>query len=163
MQTKICPECGAEYFARIAECADCEVPLVAPEPQAPPMSRRGAEVPLVDAEPMVSVREGSRDWIEELRDELEGRGISCGISLAPGCKAGTCGEVYHLRVPASRGDEAGRAVEAYLAKVHPELEEAQKLAAEGKCPACGHPVDATARTCPDCGLVLFLEVPEEGS
>jgi len=145
----------------LADCADCEVPLVAPGVEAPPSGPRQPEGAPKDTGDMVSIREGSREWIEELRAELEAEGFSCRISLAPGCKAGTCGEVYHLLVSSSAGEAAGQAVEAYLLRVHPELEEAQKRAAEGKCPACGHPVDVASRTCPDCGLVLFLESPDE--
>lgn len=157
MDIKICPECNVEYFARVAVCADCGVSLLFPE-QVEKQRAERAEMLDQTAGNLVSVREGDKNWLHELQQELLASGIPCRLSLAPGCRAGECGATFHLLVAADHREEATRAIEKYYRETHPEILESESMAAEGKCPACGHPAGPEARECPDCGLVLLMDL-----
>jgi hypothetical protein len=105
----------------------------------------------------VAVKEGDQDWIKELADMLTEKGIANGITLAPGCSAGTCGCRFILLVAEKDVRAAHENIEEYYMIVHPELRESQEWAAQDKCPACGHDVGKDAKECPDCGLLLIIE------
>jgi uncharacterized OB-fold protein len=154
MQIKLCPECGAEYFASITECADCEVVLMTLEQ----IKHAGlVETSLSDASASeVIIREGEKEWIQELHHVLLDSGISCRISL-PDCTAEACGTTHHLLASEEDAAAATVRIENYYREIHPEISASETLAAEGKCPACGHHAGHDAKECPDCGLILLVE------
>lgn len=154
MQIKLCPECGVEYFASVTECADCEVELMTPEQIKQKGHRVETSLP-VSSE--VMVREGEKEWIQELQHVLLDSGVPCRISLPQDCSTGTCGSTHHLLVPEENATSATACIENYYREIHPEISESETLAAAGKCPACGHDVGHDAKECLDCGLLLLLE------
>ena len=105
----------------------------------------------------VAVKEGDQDWMKELADMLTENGIPTGMTLAPGCSAGTCGCRFIVLVAEKDVQTAHDYIEEYYMTVHPELRESQEWADQDKCPACGHDVGKDARECPDCGLLLIIE------
>jgi len=156
MEIKICPQCSVEYFARVDKCADCGVTLLFPG-EIEKHRAKEAELLEQSAANIVSIREGGKDWIHELQQEVLAAGIPCRLSLAPGCKAGECGTTFHLLVTSDAAEAATKVIEKYYRETHPEILESESMAAEGKCPACGHPAGPEARECPDCGLVLVID------
>src|SRR3990172_8264529 len=62
-QVKVCPECGAEFFASMAtECNKCEAELVDPEMMGRPSTRQATS-----ADPaLVCIEEGSYDRANEV-------------------------------------------------------------------------------------------------
>lgn len=114
------------------------------------------ETPNPDAE-WVAVKEGDQDWMKELADMLTGKGIPAGMTLAPGCSAGTCGCRFIILVAEKDVQAAHDNIEEYYMAIHPELRESQEWADQDKCPACGHDVGQDAKECPDCGLLLIIE------
>ncbi len=157
MQIKKCPECGTEYFAHVADCADCGVALALPE-DLEKGALPGGRLTETPPEDLVAIREGSQEWIDELAHVLSSEGIPAKISLAPGCSAGTCGSRYVLAVTKEHAEAARKAVEAYFAEIHPEVEESRAMEDEGRCPACGTPVDERDAECRECGLVLKIAI-----
>ena len=155
MQVKRCPSCGGEFFASVTECADCEVPLVSPEEYG--RGKRSAAGSLDPAAGTVVVREGQKEWIEELAEVLRSSGVACRIGLAPGCSPGGCGTTYRILVMEEDYRTALAVVETYYRDMYPELAEAQAGMSEGACPACGHKAGMDAPVCPECGLVLVME------
>ncbi len=158
MQIKLCPECGAEYFASVTECADCDVVLMTPEQIKQEGQVEEISLPGVSE---VMAREGEKEWIQELHHVLLDSGISCRVSLPPDCTTGTCGAKHHLLVSKEDAAAAAVRIENYYREMHPEISESETLAAEGKCPACGHPTGHDAKECPDCELILLVEEEEK--
>jgi len=105
----------------------------------------------------VAVKEGDQDWMKELADMLTENGIASGMTLAPGCSAGTCGCRFILLVAEKDVKDAQDHIDEYYMTVHPELRESQEWADQDRCPACGHEVGKDAKECPDCGLLLIIE------
>jgi len=109
----------------------------------------------------VAVKEGDQDWMKELADMLTENGIASGMTLAPGCSAGTCGCRFILLVAEKdvkdAHDHIDDHIDEYYMTVHPELRESQEWADQDRCPACGHEVGKDAKECPDCGLLLIIE------
>ena len=105
----------------------------------------------------VAVKEGDQDWIKELADMLTENGIGAGVTLAPGCTAGTCGCRFILLVAEKDVEIAQDHIDEYYRTMHPEHRESEEWAEQDRCPACGHDVGKDAKECPDCGLVLFFE------
>ena len=157
-RNKICPDCGTEYMPHIEKCADCGAPLLLQEEYE--KARREEErlrQQAVDDE--VAIREGDLNWMSELYLVLIDSGIPGAVRSDTCCGKG-CRPVCRLVV--SRGD-AARAlerIEEYFTELHPEVRASRELLMEGKCPACGSPVGADDRACPDCGLVLLIEEDE---
>ena len=104
-----------------------------------------------------AVKEGDQDWIKELADMLTENGIASGMTLAPGCSAGTCGCRFILLVAEKDVQEALANIDEYYMAVHPELRESKEWADQDRCPACGHHVGKDAKECPDCGLLLIID------
>jgi len=140
----------------VTECADCEVELMSPEQIKQKNKRAETSLSLPDASEVI-VREGEKEWIQELHHVLLESGISCRVSLDTGCASGTCETTHHLIVTKEDAAAAAIRIEDYYREMHPEISESETLAAEGKCPACGHPVGHDAKQCPDCELILLLE------
>ena len=113
--------------------------------------------PKEDHAEWVAVKEGDQDWMKELADMLTENGIPAGMTLAPGCSAGTCGCKFIVLVAEKDVRVAHGYIEEYYMTVHPELRESQEWADQDKCPACGHDVGKDAKECPDCGLLLIIE------
>lgn len=108
----------------------------------------------------VAVKEDTQDWIKELSDMLSAKGIPSGVTLAPGCSAGTCGCRFILMVAENDAETAHGYIDEYYGIVHPEIRESQEWADQGRCPACGHHVGKEAKECSDCGLTLIFEADE---
>ena len=158
-QNKICPHCQAEYLPHIEKCADCGADLLTFEEhiKAQEQRKRTAEKVL---ENTVVVREGSLDWMSELRAVLIETGIPCTIHSDAGCKKGCCGAACRLLVSSDDLEGARERIEEYYMEVSPEFRASKELLSEGKCPACGSPVGTDERECRDCGLPLLI-VEEE--
>ncbi len=105
----------------------------------------------------VAVKEGDQDWIKELADMLTGNGIVSGITIAPGCSAGTCGCRFILLVAEKDVEAASDHIDEHYVTMHPEHRESEEWADQDRCPACGHDVGKDAKECPDCGLLLIIE------
>lgn len=156
-QTKICPDCGTEYFAHIAKCADCGTILLLPEELVKLREeRRQCSEKLLD-NPVV-IREGDPDWINELYHVLIDASVPCMVHVDL-CNKG-CSEPCKLMVSGPDAEKANDLIEEYFAKVHPEMQASRDLMREGKCPACGFSVKPDTVECPDCGLPLVI-VEEE--
>ena len=105
----------------------------------------------------VAIREEEQGWIQELSHMLLKEGIHSNITLAPGCSAGSCGCKFRLLVEKKDVKLAISKIDEYYIKLHPELEESEEWASQGKCPACGHQLNDDAKECSDCGLTLIFE------
>ncbi len=105
----------------------------------------------------VAIKEETQEWIKELADMLSEKGIPSGITLAPGCSAGTCGCKFHLMVAKENVQEALANIDEYYMITHPELRESREWADQDRCPACGHHVGKDAKECSDCGYFLLLK------
>lgn len=150
-QVKVCPGCGVEYYAHVTDCADCGVPLMYPgEIQAKiTAAYRGDE--------WLEIRHDAKGWVQELSDMLSDQGVPSRVELVEGCRPGQCGAQYRLLVPEDAAEDAAHMINEYFVRMHPEAGQSDKWASEGKCPACGHLVDADMKECPDCGLSLSVE------
>ncbi|MBF8276191.1 MAG: hypothetical protein HW390_1264 [Candidatus Brocadiaceae bacterium] len=155
---KLCPKCGSEYYAHIATCADCGVPLKTPEEIEKERNNKPA-VPVQPDDEWVPIREGGKEIVMELSRLLASNSFSAKIGLAPGCSTGKCGGKYLLLTTKSEAHAAHDFIEEYYTQKHPEIKTSQEWALQGKCPACGYAVSPDAKECPDCGLSLMVEHP----
>lgn len=153
---KICPECSAEYFSHIERCADCGSVLLTPEEKERMLEekKRCKEKSLRES---VAVREGSLDWMNELYNVLIDSNISCVVHTDDGCNKGCCGDTCRLLVSSRDAEKANECIEEYCAELHPELKASREMMSDGKCPACGSPVNPEAVECKDCGLILVID------
>jgi hypothetical protein len=154
-QTKICPDCAAEYFSHVQNCADCGAALLLPEDNLKVQEERKQCVEKAFENPVI-VREGSMKWMDELYNSLIDAGIPCAVNTEAGCNKSCCGGTYRLVVSAQDAEKANERIEEYCMEVHPELKTSNELMGEGKCPACGTPVAPDAVECHDCGLILLI-------
>jgi len=143
-ETKICPECGAEYFAHIVNCASCEVQLIRPDEKR--------QLPKAEGE-LVCVDEGDYDRATELARELKKQGVPCEVLNMSKGKSCSSGGGFGLFVPMSIARQTVGMIEALMLRLHPELIEAEARLEAGLCPACGAPASGAAE-CSDCGLNL---------
>jgi hypothetical protein len=159
-RNKICPHCETEYLPHIEKCVDCGAVLLLPEEyrRAEEEKKRLGEKTV---ENTVAVREGDLDWLSELRAVLIDAGIPCTIHSDAGCKKACCGDKCRLVVSSADLERAQERIEEYFMEVNPELRASNELLREGKCPACGSPVGAGDRECPDCGLPLLIVEEED--
>ncbi|MDH3972977.1 MAG: hypothetical protein OEV42_01740 [Deltaproteobacteria bacterium] len=155
MQTRLCPQCGAEYFSHVDSCADCHVPLkdfLEIEKENEEKERfyqeSGGEI--------VPVKEGNGPWLKELRRVLLDKGIESCISLAPGCKPGNCSSTSLLFIAKNDLESAEKCLNEYYLSTHPESNDVNPVEEEN-CPACGYHAPEGVKECPDCGLVLIFE------
>jgi hypothetical protein len=154
-RNKICPNCEIEYLPHIDKCADCGAVLVLHEEHKRAQEER--KRPAAKAiEKSAIVREGDLKWLTELYIVLIDSGIPCAITSAPGCNKGHCRNKLQLIVSEEDLERARERVAEYFREIHPELRASDELAKQGKCPACGFPVEADETECPDCGLTLLL-------
>lgn len=155
MQTKLCPQCGAEYFFHIEVCADCSVPLQdfheiekEEKEKARFFEEAGGEI--------VPVREGSVSWLKEMRRVLLDNGIKSYISLSPGCKPGNCQSTSLLFIAKKDLVNSEKHLQEYYLATHPESAVPDNEN-EDSCPACGHDAPQGVKECPDCGLTLIFD------
>ncbi len=145
---KVCPRCGAEYFAHVASCNACGVALVFPEdlPKAP--------LPVDDEEELVCVEEGNLDMLADSLAAIRKAGLEGSILKAG--KAGSCsgGPGYGLFVGRSIAGFAVKIIEENTERLYPGMKEAEERMGAGLCPACGADVSNGQAECPDCGLNL---------
>lgn len=160
MDVRICPKCRAEYYSHITKCADCGTPLKSLDE----IKAGGIEARVEGSvDGWVEIRHDAKGWIDELSELLIEGGVPARVELAEGCRAGSCGAQYRLLVPGIAADDAMQMIEDYFVEMHPEAGQADEWATEGKCPACGHLVDAAMKECPDCGLALKIEEDCDGN
>jgi len=159
-RNRICPECGTEYLPHIEKCADCGAVLLLPE-ELEKAREEKKRLMGKTLEHEVVVREGDLNWMSELYAVLIDSGIPCTVRSDAGCRKGRCGDKCRLVVAPEDSERAQERIEEYFMEVHPEIRASRELVREGKCPACGSPVGADARDCPDCGLPLVI-IEEEG-
>jgi uncharacterized OB-fold protein len=159
-RNKICPECGTEYLPHVEKCADCGAVLLFPE-EIEKAQEEKERLMGKTLENEVVVREGDLKWLSELYAVLIDAGIPCTVRSDEGCKKGCCGDTCRLVVSPQDYERAQERIEHYFMEMHPEIRVSNELASAGKCPACGSPVSAGDRECPDCGLTLVI-VEEEG-
>ena len=158
---KICPECGAEYFAHVEECKECGVRLLHPEEKAEldkKASEPVREVGVGGAGSDVCIEQGPHSRIRELADALDEKGIGYEIVKAedaPGGRGGACStrHVFSLIVPEDLSEQASEAIEEYFHRLHPEVKEAKEMLDKGLCPCCGYNVEGMS-VCGECGLAL---------
>lgn len=154
MNVKICPDCGTEYFAHIQNCADCGAVLLLPEENRKLQEeRKRCREEILDS-PVV-VREGDLDWLKELYNVLIDASIPCVIHIDR-CKKGCSSHAHQLLVSESDAGRATELVEEHLMRLHPEMQASKDMSDEGRCPACGSPVNPDSVECPDCGLRLLI-------
>lgn len=159
-QVKVCPECNAEYFAHIVECAGCGVPLKLPE-ELEALLERQRQFEEEEVQNGVAIKEGEKNLIFELHHVLIEKGYPCRVITSPGATPGKCEEKFLLIVPEEEAPSATQSLKDHSHEMYPELKESEELAAQGRCPACGFDVGADAKECPDCGLILLIEGQEE--
>lgn len=142
--TRICPECGAEYFAHIMNCSTCEVPLIRPGEKK--------EMPKAEGD-LVCIDEGTYERVGELARELKKTGVECEVlNMSKGKSCSSSGG-FGLFVPRSIARQTVSMIEELMLKLHPELVEVDARLEAGLCPACGSPANGEPE-CPDCGLNL---------
>jgi len=144
---KICPECGAEFFAHATTCNKCEVTLIPPgqKPQKRTLPQAQGDGGLV------AIMNGPIDRLRELSTELDFIGIENKVLNS----GGACStDSYSLFVPASLANVALGAIEDFKIRIYPELRQAEERFLNGQCPACGADVSSNPAECPDCGLNL---------
>jgi len=152
-QVKVCPECGAEFFASMAtECNKCEAELVDPEMMGRPSTR---QAPSADPA-LVCIEEGSYDRANEVAWGLRSAGFDAKVLRAP---ANSCKGGFGVFVDKESARDAALKIEELWKKSHPEIEEAEELMRKGLCPACGTLLMGSSEECPDCGL--FVGVRED--
>jgi len=148
MDVKVCPGCGAEYFAHITDCADCKVPLKSPEEMNRHETATGGD--------FLPVREGGVPWLKELREELKKNGLVSHIDLKPDCSPASCNVSGVLLVCENDIERAKELLEEYFLQSHPEMANHLDVDHESQCPACGHHAGPDDRECADCGLALVF-------
>jgi len=153
---KYCPECNAEYYAHIIDCADCGVPLKTPE-ELRELRERQSLFEEKGAQDAIAIKNDKKNWILELHHVLIDKGYSSRVTVSPSCTPGKCGESFLLVVPKEDAESAAKCIDEYAKEMHPELKESEELTAQGKCPACGFDVGFDAKECSDCGLLLVIE------
>ncbi len=159
-RNKICPQCRTEYLPNIEKCADCGSVLLHPEDYRIKQEEKKRLMEKAVEEEAV-VREGDLNWMSELRDVLIDSGIPCAVRSDSGCKKSRCRDKCRLVVYPADLEKAQQRIEEYFMEMHPEIRTANELAGQGRCPACGHPVGAESRECPDCGLPLVIIEEED--
>jgi hypothetical protein len=166
-EIKICPECRTEYFPHIEHCADCGALLLSPgDQQMEKVEKKDKKDKKLSGDeglqaPVVVVREGSVKWIDELFGVLVDANINCLVNADNECKKSCCGSICRLLVSLKDFKRAHERIEKYLSELHPEIRASEELAQQGKCPACGSPVNAGALECADCGLTLLIVEEQE--
>lgn len=144
-QTKICPECNAEYYAHITECRSCEVPLIFPHEKVDSRVPKGEGA-------LICIEEGTYERITELVQALQKEGFDAKVLRAPSNSCG--GGEYGAFVAQNIAREAAKKADELWQKMFPELIDAEEKLKQGLCPACGASLMGSSDECPDCGLFV---------
>ena len=147
-QTRVCPDCGAEYFAHVRECNRCMVDLV------PASEMRGGAPSTAKKHPsdgLVCIEDGTYERANELAWQLREKGFDATVLRAP---AASCGGGFGVFVEQSIARDAALYRDALLKKANSGLEEAEEKLRQGICPACGAALMGSSEECPDCGLFV---------
>ncbi|HXX53437.1 MAG TPA: hypothetical protein VEI28_02575 [Thermodesulfovibrionales bacterium] len=158
-KNKVCPNCGSEYLPNIVKCADCGTLLLLPEESSSVREEKKRFMEKAVEEEAV-VREGDLEWMRELHAVLIDGGIPSTVRADSGCGK-SCNATHRLVVSRGDAERAQERIEEYFAEMYPEISASRELVREGRCPACGSPVRAGSRECPDCGLLLVI-IEDEG-
>jgi hypothetical protein len=148
-QVKVCPECGAEFFAHVIECNRCEAELVSPE------EARGGAPKKKHAAPddgLACVEDGTYERANEVAWMLRSSGFDVKVLRTPG--GSSCKGSFGVFIDRGAATEAARKIQEAWKRSHPELAASEELIREGKCPACGALLMGSSEECPDCGLFL---------
>jgi hypothetical protein len=158
--SKVCPECGGEYQYYVADCADCEVPLVLPDEIA---ERDARELPLTSR--LVLLCTAPIPWVRALAADL------AQASLAYAVDRRKARSEHLLSLYVRREDrKAAVALDATRMRIdpleadnEPEEELREDVAPEPDhrvCPKCGGEYRLEILRCPDCDVDLRTG-PEE--
>lgn len=146
-QVKICPQCGAEYYAHITTCKSCDVELIFPHER----EEYERKLPNPEGE-LVCVEEGNYQRIMELATALTNAGIEPSVfkfSAEKGCASkGDFGLFVHQNI----AEETAKIIDEFWHKLYPELKEIEDRLSKGLCPACGAALMGSTNVCPECGL-----------
>ncbi|CAG0981284.1 hypothetical protein GPROT1_02304 [Gammaproteobacteria bacterium] len=155
-QTKICPDCGAEFYAYVKECSRCLSELV------PAEEIRGTSKPSAPKHPsdgLVCIEDGSYERANELAWALREKGFDATVLRAP---AASCGGGFGVFVEQGIARDAALYRDELLKKLNGGLEEAEAKLRAGICPACGAALMGSSEECPDCGLFVGVSDDCEG-
>lgn len=147
-QTKICPDCGAEYFAYVKECNRCLSELVPAEEMRGPAPSNAKRHP---SDGLVCIEDGSYERANELAWQLREKGFDATVLRAP---AASCGGGFGVYVEQGIAREAALYRDELARKLNGGLEEAEAKLRAGICPACGAALMGSSEECPDCGLFV---------
>lgn len=147
-QTKICPDCGAEFYAYVKECSRCMSELV-PAEEIRGSSKANAKKHPSDG--LVCIEDGSYERANELAWQLREKGFDATVLRAP---AASCKGGFGVFVDQSIARPAALYRDALVKKLNGGLEEAEAKLRAGICPACGAALMGSSEECPDCGLFV---------
>ncbi|WKZ32663.1 MAG: hypothetical protein QY316_12230 [Thermodesulfobacteriota bacterium] len=147
-QVKVCPECGAEFFAYVTECNRCESELVSPEEVRGP-SLKKTHVP---GEGLACVEDGTYERANEVAWALRSAGFEASVLRVPG--GSSCKGSFGVFVERGAASEAMRKIQELWKQANPEIAAAEERIKKGMCPACGALLMGSSEECPDCGLFL---------
>jgi predicted amidophosphoribosyltransferase len=157
---KVCPECGGEFQLAVAECVDCEVPLVFPEDIA---ARDARELPFSPG--LDRLRTAPIRWIRALAADLTRAGIAYAIDRRKVREEGVLG-LYVRR----RDHEAAAALDEARERIDPlitagelpqDIREVRPAPDYRVCPECGGEYRLEIERCADCGVELVEPGEEE--
>src|SRR3972149_9411862 len=110
-ETKVCPDCGAEYFAHVRECSRCMVDLI-------PSSEMRGGAPAKKKHPsdgLVCIEDGTYERANELAWQLREKGFDATVLRAP---AASCGGGFGVFVEQSIARDAALCRDALLKRLH---------------------------------------------
>jgi hypothetical protein len=171
---KYCPQCNDEYRAEIATCAGCEKELLTGAQLLEKMEARqkklaSRSLELSPDDDLVNIHRGTLTEMRQFAQLLEDENIGCllqgDMSTCAKDRFGNTGSnpsSYNLMVKRDDAAEVWRIKEIEHRKAtHVDHHDNgnsdvifNPVAAEAKCPACGHTFPTSETSCPDCGLSL---------
>ncbi len=152
---KICPSCGAQYYAHITHCSDCNVALVDQLPDIEPERD-------FDPEKAIVIATGTVANLKKLIVMIEEAGVPHRVRPIDGESTLelTPGTLFGIYIDPDDADAIADLVRKQTMAEYPEIEKAREQLEAGICPACGFEA-GEAKTCPECGLPLLIEEEDE--